>query len=94
MYSSATALRSKRAPISVVRSKLLTPTIFHEPWWLTIASDGAYREATVVTNGVVLGRLPYLLSRKTASQNAVIMPEITHVLGRPLRRKGAIKRDR
>ena len=88
MCSSATALRPKRAPLSIVRSKLLTPTIFHEPWWLAIASDGAYREAKVVTNGVVLGRLPYLLSGKTAGQNAVIMPDMTHVLGPALGTEG------
>jgi hypothetical protein len=57
------------------------PTIFHEPWWLEIASGGACREASVSSNGMVIGRLPYLLSRKVGGQKVLIMPEMTHVLG-------------
>jgi hypothetical protein len=59
----------------------LVPTVFHEPWWLEIASGGAYREVTVSSNGVIIGRLPYLLSRKISGQTALMMPEMTRVLG-------------
>ncbi len=34
-------------------------SIYHEPWWLDIATDGQWGEATVVENGVLVGRMPY-----------------------------------
>jgi hypothetical protein len=52
----------------------LVPTIFHEPWWLEIASDGCYREATVES-------LPYLVSRRAFGLTTVGTPLLTHVLG-------------
>jgi Acetyltransferase (GNAT) domain len=60
---------------------LPVPTIFHEPWWLGIASAGAYEEATVSSGGAVLARLPYVLLRKASRQTALVMPTLTHVLG-------------
>jgi hypothetical protein len=59
----------------------LVPTIFHEPWWLEIASDGAYREATLSSDGVIVGRLPYLPRRRIGGQTTLTMPAMTHVLG-------------
>jgi hypothetical protein len=59
----------------------LVPTIFHEPWWLEIASNGAYRQALVSSDGVVIGRLPYLLGRRIGGQTTLTMPAMTHVLG-------------
>jgi hypothetical protein len=59
----------------------LVPTIFHEPWWLEIASDGCYREATVERGGVLVGRLPYLVSRRAFGLTTVGTPLLTHVLG-------------
>lgn len=34
-------------------------SIYHEPWWLDIATDGKWGEAKVVENGVIVGRMPY-----------------------------------
>jgi len=36
-------------------------SIYHEPWWLDIATDGQWSEAKVVENGVIVGRMPYSL---------------------------------
>lgn len=62
-------------------AKIPSATIFHEPWWLSVASDGAYEEAVVVSDGAVIGRMPYLRSRKIGWQTALVMPTMTHVLG-------------
>ena len=56
-------------------------TIFHEPWWLSAATDGAYEEAVVTSDAKVVGRLPYLRLRKIGWQTALVMPTLTHVLG-------------
>ncbi|MFC1455533.1 GNAT family N-acetyltransferase [Microvirga arabica] len=37
----------------------LTPTIFHERWWLEAATNGAYEEVTVSSGGRLVGRLAY-----------------------------------
>ena len=59
----------------------LTPTIFHEAWWLQAASRGAIHEATVSSGGRVTGRLPYVLSRKITGHLAVTAPDMTPELG-------------
>jgi hypothetical protein len=61
--------------------KLPVATIFHEPWWLSAASDGAYEEAVLTADNAVLGRMPYLRLRKAGWQTALVMPTMTHVLG-------------
>jgi hypothetical protein len=61
--------------------RLPTATIFHEPWWLSVASDDRCAEAVVAADGRVIGRLPYLRLRKSGWQTALVMPEMTHVLG-------------
>src|SRR5208282_6870527 len=38
-------------------------SIFHEPWWLDIATDRQWGEARVEQDGATLGRLPYPLGR-------------------------------
>ncbi|WP_419759727.1 GNAT family N-acetyltransferase [Acidisoma sp.] len=72
------------APAKPARSpapKFPVATIFHEPWWLSAASDGAYEEAVYTADNVVIGRLPYLRQRKIGWQTALVMPTMTHVLG-------------
>jgi hypothetical protein len=64
-----------------VRGALPVATLFHEPWWLETASDGTYQEARVTADGAVIGRLPYLASKKFGGQTALVMPAMTHVLG-------------
>jgi hypothetical protein len=58
-----------------------TPTIFHEPWWLKIASGDSYQETVVASGSAIVGRLPYVQLSKLGGQKALIMPPMTHVLG-------------
>jgi hypothetical protein len=61
---------------------LLVPTIFHEPWWLKIASGGACREAVVSSDGRIVGRLPYHYEKRRLTRLTVLgMPTMTHALG-------------
>jgi hypothetical protein len=60
----------------------LSPTIFHEPWWLDIATQGRYEVAEVVENGKVVGRMPYYYIEKKIPLLSVIgLPPLTHFLG-------------
>ena len=59
----------------------LIPTVFHEAWWLQAASRGTIREATVSSGGQVVGRMPYVLTRKATGHLAVTAPEMTPELG-------------
>ena len=59
----------------------LTPTIFHEPWWLEIATGGRYRIAEVRDHGVVVGRLPYYVKKKMGGVLVGDLPPLTHFLG-------------
>lgn len=58
----------------------LNPTIFHEAWWLELASGGLVREASISHDGVVIARLPYLLSRHLGFTTCG-MPPFVHFLG-------------
>src|ERR1700744_4662080 len=68
-------------PSSAPSPKFPVATIFHEPWWLSAASDGAYEEVVVSSDNKIVGRLPYLRLRKFGWQTALVMPAMTHVLG-------------
>jgi hypothetical protein len=88
MRMRARALAPKRAAADIVTrpakappAKLPAATIFHEPWWLAAASDGAYEETIYTAGNKVIGRLPYLRQRKIGWQTALVMPAMTHVLG-------------
>ena len=58
----------------------LTPTIFHESWWLETATNGAYEEVTVTSGGRLVGRLPYARKDKLGFR-ALTSPGMTHFLG-------------
>ena len=58
----------------------LSPTIFHEDWWLAISSGGQAREVVVHRNGVVAARLPYVLTRHLGMVTCGL-PALTHFLG-------------
>jgi hypothetical protein len=58
----------------------LTPTLFHEPWWLEIASAGRYNSAEVSESGHIVGRLPYMVTRRHGLL-MVGLPVLTHFLG-------------
>lgn len=55
-------------------------TIFHERWWLDVSTSGQFDEASVVTDGHVVGRLPYI-TKKWMGFKLLLMPPFTHVLG-------------
>jgi hypothetical protein len=80
VHDPATQTRANR-PSCTVGAPPLTPTIFHEPWWLEIAGDGAVREVTVSTGGQIVGRLPYLVSRPVPGLTRLGSPAMAHVLG-------------
>jgi hypothetical protein len=59
----------------------LSPTIFHEPWWMEISSSGRWAEAVVSSGGHIVGRLPYQISKRVFGMKALDMPSLVHVLG-------------
>lgn len=61
-------------------SDALCPTIFHEAWWLDIATQGAVEEISYSENGKVLGRLPYF-SNKKFGLSFIKDPPLTNFLG-------------
>ena len=72
--------RTVKHPKPEPSADALTPTIFHEDWWLDKATDGQYRQAEAQLGGVTVGRLPYLETRSTGL-TAIGMPTLTHFLG-------------
>src|SRR5687767_10823402 len=58
----------------------LVPTIFHEPWWLSAATDGRYEEVTVTSAGRTVGRLPYVRENHLGF-SVCVAPNLTHFLG-------------
>jgi hypothetical protein len=69
----------KAMPV-VKRRDPLSPTIFHEAWWLAAATGGRYEEVTVSSGGRTVGRLPYLIKKRLGLQ-ACVMPELSLFLG-------------
>jgi Acetyltransferase (GNAT) domain len=58
----------------------LTPTVFHEEWWLDAATGGNYSVVEVAASGKVVGRLPFLL-RARFGLTGIWTPPLTHFLG-------------
>lgn len=58
----------------------LEPTIFHESWWLELASDNRYSVAEVSTGAGVIGRFPYQINARKGMRFCD-MPPMTHFLG-------------
>jgi len=58
----------------------LTPTVFHEPWWLDAVTGGDYREASVRSGTQTVGRLPYQFKRY-AGMSECVLPQLTPLLG-------------
>ncbi|MDR5836424.1 GNAT family N-acetyltransferase [Caballeronia sp. LZ034LL] len=68
------------APATVLADPLPARSIFHEPWWLDLATDGNWQAATVRRGNEIVGEMPYSLQRKgwwTTSK----MPPLTRTLG-------------
>jgi hypothetical protein len=59
---------------------VLTPTIFHETWWLETATGGRYGKVESSEDGHVVGRMPYFLDRRLG-MTLSLMPPLTHFLG-------------
>lgn len=76
-------------PIVIDRPVSIFTTVFHEPWWLDAVSPGQWNEATVMSNGEVVARLPYVIKR-VMGITGIGMPPLTHVLGPQL----PLERDR
>jgi Acetyltransferase (GNAT) domain len=55
-------------------------SIFHERWWLDIATDGHWSAATVMHGGQVLGEMPYFVARKGVWRVSRL-PPLTRTLG-------------
>jgi hypothetical protein len=54
--------------------------LFHEPWWLAAVSQGRCQEVTVSSGDQVVGRLPFVITRKMGF-TTLRMPPFTHLLG-------------
>jgi hypothetical protein len=58
----------------------LTPTVFHEEWWLDAATQGRCSIAEVCAGGRTVGRLPFLM-RKRFGLQGIWTPPMTYFLG-------------
>jgi hypothetical protein len=58
----------------------LTPTVFHERWWLDVVTNGQLKAAEVRHEGRLIAWLPYVMSRRRGF-SASVMPPLTHLLG-------------
>jgi CheY-like chemotaxis protein len=64
-------------------------SLFHEPWWLSAATNGRFEEVVVKQGSDVVGRLPYVMERRGPFRT-IRMPRFTHLLG-PVVNAGAGK---
>jgi len=58
----------------------LVPTIFHELWWLNIATGGKFDIVEVAQDGKTVGWLPYFLQNRFGLKYSVL-PGMVHSLG-------------
>jgi hypothetical protein len=59
-------------------------SVFHEAWWLDLATDGNWRAATVRRGNEIVGEMPYSLGRKGLWRTSH-MPPLTRTLGPALK---------
>jgi hypothetical protein len=57
-----------------------TGLLFHEHWWLAAASDEQFHEVIVRNGDHIVGRLPFVISRRMGL-TTLRMPAFTHLLG-------------
>lgn len=55
-------------------------SIFHEPWWLDAATNGAWQVAEVKHGNTVIGEMPYTLAKK-GLWHISTLPPLTRTLG-------------
>lgn len=58
----------------------LTPTIFHELWWLDAATGGNFDVVEVTASGRAVGRLPFSATKRFGLK-MIRMPDLTYFLG-------------
>jgi hypothetical protein len=75
----AGVVRSSAAPACPL-DESAAHSIFHEPWWLDIATDGNWSVAKVVRGNEVLGELPYYVTRM-GMWRISHLPPLTRTLG-------------
>jgi hypothetical protein len=68
-------------------------SIFHEPWWLDAATEGAWRVAQVKHGNIVIGEMPYIVSKKALWQISTL-PPLTRTLGPVIRPHQTSANDR
>ena len=51
--------------------------LFHEPWWLAAVTQGHFEEVRVTSGDQVVGRLPFVITRKMGL-TTLRMPPFTH----------------
>ncbi|RFU48526.1 GNAT family N-acetyltransferase [Paraburkholderia sp. DHOC27] len=74
-----TVVQSRAAPVPLsVQSPV--HSIFHEPWWLDIATGGHWNLAKVVRGKEVLGEMPYYTARM-GMWRVSHLPPLTRTLG-------------
>jgi hypothetical protein len=62
------------------REHCLAPTLFHEEWWLDVATSGRHRFVEVREKGVAVGRLPYFSVRRFGL-TTIGLPPLTYFIG-------------
>jgi len=78
MVSGPTRLRSRATGAAAASEPAFS--IYHESWWLDAATDGNWGEALVTENGVVVGRMPYIVYRRLGFRISG-MPSLVRTLG-------------
>jgi CelD/BcsL family acetyltransferase involved in cellulose biosynthesis len=76
----ASAQSGASGPAAPTAAPTIVELLFHERWWLSAVTQGQFREVTVTNNGRVVGRLPFVITRKMGL-TMVRMPPFTHVAG-------------
>lgn len=95
---SDTKAEGKGVPVRSTKPELASGltgrSIFHEPWWLETATDGAWGVAEVKHGNTVVGEMPYMYTQKALWQISTL-PPLTRTLGPVIRphQSGAGERD-
>jgi hypothetical protein len=85
--ASAPQARGELAPGLSERS------IFHEPWWLDAATNGAWQLAEVKHGNIVIGEMPYTLMKK-GLWHISTLPPLTRTLGPVIKPHQSVGGDR
>ncbi|WP_421380299.1 GNAT family N-acetyltransferase [Paraburkholderia sp. DD10] len=71
---------ARTAVIHAARAGLNERSIFHEPWWLDIATGGNWKLASVHDRGQLIAEMPYTVTRKGIWRLSTL-PALTRTLG-------------